>query len=123
MTRIEQILKAAIDGQQVDFAPLSREEVLLIQLSQKMAAGGADPETIRNAVDEYLRNNPIGLDPTLADPTKAAPANIVGEIKDDISKLLDTSKPYTEKGSFANLIYETLGLYVDENGDIAQKEE
>lgn len=30
---------------------------------------------------------------------------------------------YTVKGSFANQIYETLGLYVDENGDISQRED
>lgn len=92
MTRIEQIIKAALEGRQVDFAPLSREEVLLIQLSQKMAAGGADPETIRNAVDEYLRNNPIGLDDTLTDPNKAAPASAVGAIKDDYAQQIELLK-------------------------------
>lgn len=41
---------------------------------------------------------------------------------DDIELLTNKNYGYSVEGSFANMIYETLGLYVDENGDIAQRE-
>lgn len=44
------------------------------------------------------------------------------DLKSAIDLIEDTESDYTVSGSFANLIYETLGLYIDENGDINQRE-
>ena len=48
--------------------------------------------------------------------------NRISSLNEDITNIKDTEKSYTDEGSFAYLLYETLGLYVDENGDICQRE-
>lgn len=56
----------------------------------------------------------------------ASEATVSGEltaIKADLLQIEDTESDYTVTGSFANLLYETIGLYVDENGDISQRED
>lgn len=67
------------------------------------------------------------IDNTLTQTGKAADAKVTGDeldgLKEDLNTLEDTESDYTVSGSFANLIYETLGLYVDENGDINQRED
>ena len=65
----------------------------------------------------------LQLDPALTSSSAAAPADQVGQLKNAINALEDTESDYTVSGSFANLIYKTLGLYADENGDINQREE
>lgn len=69
----------------------------------------------------------IPTDDTLAVAGTAADAKAVGDelydVKSDLNLLENTESDYTVSGSFANLIYETLGLYVDENGDINQRED
>ena len=44
-------------------------------------------ENAQTHVDDYLGRNPLTLDETLTDPTKAAPADSVGELKGDIGQL------------------------------------
>lgn len=47
----------------------------------------ATPEAMQNYVNTYLEANPLQLDETLKDDKKAAPANIVGELKEDLVDL------------------------------------
>lgn len=47
----------------------------------------ATPEAMQNYVNTYLEANPLQLDETLKDDKKAAPANIVGELKEDVTYL------------------------------------
>lgn len=46
-------------------------------------------EMIQKSVDDFLNRNPLQLDPTLTDETKAAPANAVGKINDNLNILND----------------------------------
>lgn len=50
----------------------------------------ATPEAMQNYVNTYLNENPVQLDKTLTDKTKAAPANIVGELKEDLESIEPT---------------------------------
>lgn len=43
----------------------------------------ATPEAMQNYVNTYLNENPVQLDRTLKDKTKASPADIVGKIKEN----------------------------------------
>lgn len=47
-------------------------------------------ELVQNSVDDYLGRNPLQLDDSLIDSTKAAPADKVGELKSDLSHLDNT---------------------------------
>ena len=42
-------------------------------------------ENAQTHVDDYLERNPLELDETLTDSTKAAPADLVGELKGDLA--------------------------------------
>lgn len=44
-------------------------------------------QNAQNKVDDYLERNPLQLDNTLTDPTKAAPADKVGEIGTEVDEL------------------------------------
>lgn len=44
-------------------------------------------QNAQNKVDDYLERNPLQLDNTLTDPTKAAPADKVGEIGTEVTEL------------------------------------
>lgn len=44
-------------------------------------------ENAQTHVDNYLERNPLELDETLTDSTKAAPADLVGELKGDLEQL------------------------------------
>lgn len=44
-------------------------------------------ENAQTHVDDYLERNPLELDETLTDSTKAAPADLVGKLKGDIGQL------------------------------------
>ena len=46
-------------------------------------------ENAQTHVDDYLERNPLTLDETLKDSSKAAPADVVGELKDDIGQLYE----------------------------------
>ena len=50
-------------------------------------------------------------------------ADQVESVSSALNVLEDTENDYTVEGSFAYLMYETLGLYIDENGDISQRED
>lgn len=69
----------------------------------------------------------LGTDTTLSVSGMAADAKATGDeitqLKSALNTLENTESDYTVEGSFANLMYETIGLYVDENGDICQRED
>lgn len=46
-------------------------------------------ELVQNSVDDYLGRNPLQLDKTLTDSTKAAPADLVGELKGDLANIVE----------------------------------
>lgn len=48
-----------------------------------------NPDIVQNSVDNYLDHNPLQLDETLTDSTKAAPANLVGKLSGEIVDLKD----------------------------------
>lgn len=68
------------------------------QMKQGVAANS---ELLQNSVNDYLGKNPLQLDENLTDPTKAAPANKVGEIQSDVTEL---------KGDIINLTDDTSEL-------------
>lgn len=62
---------------------------IITQLLDRMDAVEeiATVEAMQGYVDDYLGRNPVQLDSTLTDPEKAAPANMVGELRDDFEML------------------------------------
>lgn len=52
----------------------------------------ATPEAMQMYVDTYLAEHPVELDETLTDNTKAAPADVVGELKEETNHALQQSK-------------------------------
>lgn len=66
---------------------------VITQLLQRMNAVEdiATPEAIQGYVEQYLNQHPIELDETLTDSKKAAPANLVGQLKDDLAELSDST--------------------------------
>lgn len=52
----------------------------------------ATPEAMQRYVDTYLAEHPVELDETLTDNTKAAPADVVGELKEETNHALQQSK-------------------------------
>lgn len=49
----------------------------------------ATPEAMKGYVEQYFNEHPMELDETLTDSKKAAPANLVGQLKEDLNKLND----------------------------------
>lgn len=79
----------------------------------------ATPEAMQGYVNEYLEANPLLLDETLTDSTKAAPANIVGDLKSDLTNLENKVNNLLSGGmsaDTANLLCSILysGIFRDE---------
>lgn len=105
---------------------------------RQMAQDAADA-TVQDLADEKdsaieeIQAQETASKTAIAQAAADARASIPGEytvLSDDVSALKtavntlkDPEKDYAVTGSFANLMYETLGLYVDENGDICQRED
>lgn len=64
---------------------------VITQLLQRMDAVEdiATPEAMKGYVEQYLKAHPTELDETLTDSKKAAPANLVGRLKEGLSNLLE----------------------------------
>lgn len=62
---------------------------IVTQLLERMASVEkiATEEAMQGYVNTYLEAHPGEIDETLTDPKKAAPASVVGELKDDISNI------------------------------------
>lgn len=63
---------------------------VITQLLQRMDAVEdiATPEAMQGYVEKYLGEHPVELDDTLTDSKKAAPANLVGQLKEDIGDVI-----------------------------------
>lgn len=79
----------------------------------------ATPEAMQGYVEAYLKQHPVELDNTLTDSKKAAPANLVGQLKEDLgnfkinnvagkSVLLEQS--ISKKYVYFNTQYKLLGF-------------
>lgn len=79
------VLLTVPDGKAI----IERYPDIITQLLDRMNAVEeiATEEAMQRYVDDYLGRNPVQLDPTLTDSTKAAPADLVGEIKGDLEQL------------------------------------
>lgn len=82
----------------------------------------ATPEAMQNYVNTYLKANPLQLDETLKNDKKAAPASIVGSLKEDLIDLGDTIG--YSKGTISPNIFDKNdidvinGGYIGEDGNI-----
>lgn len=74
----------------------------------------ATPEAMQNYVEAYLIEHPAELDETLTDNTKAAPAGMVGEMKEEISSLSEEIANKTGTGLSTEAIdkLEEVGNYL-----------
>lgn len=77
---------------------------VISQLLQRMDAVEdiATPEAMQRYVEQYLQLHPTELDETLTDSKKAAPANLVGQLKED---LVTTQKAYLINPRITNNLY------------------
>ena len=80
---------------------------IVTQLLERMASVEkiATEEAMQGYVNTYLEAHPGEIDETLTDPKKAAPASVVGELKEDINEL--------DKGNSLPNIEWVLGNYKD----------
>lgn len=94
---------------------------VITQLLQRMDAVEdiTTPEAMKGYVEQYFNEHPIELDETLADSKKAAPANLVGQLREDLgnfkinnvagkSVLLEQS--ISKKYVYFNTQYKLLGF-------------
>lgn len=69
-------------------------------------------ELVQNSVDDYLGRNPLQLDESLTDSTKAAPADKVGELKEDLSKSLNGLETFAQYVPFEHYRLNPDGTYL-----------
>lgn len=75
---------------------------IITQLLDRMNAVEeiATVEAMQGYVNDYLGRNPVQLDPTLTDSTKAAPADVVGELRSDLVNIfINREYNFTESGT------------------------
>lgn len=79
------VLLTVPDGEAIE----ERYPDIITQLLDRMNAVEeiATEEAMQGYVNDYLGRNPVQLDPTLTDSTKAAPADLVGELKGDLDEI------------------------------------
>lgn len=67
---------------------------IVTQLLERMASVEkiATEEAMQGYVNTYLEAHPGEIDETLTDPKKAAPASVVGELKEDLSEQIGSQK-------------------------------
>lgn len=86
------------------------------------------PATIEGYVSDWLDLHPEATT-TVEDGSitmaklASSLASTITSLSEEIADIQDTTSDYTVAGCFANLVYNTLGLYVDADGDIAQRED
>lgn len=70
----------------------------------------ATEEAMQGYVNTYLEAHPAEIDETLTDPKKAAPASVVGELKEDIDDLKVVTEikgsKYIQSGAYINGAFE-----------------
>lgn len=86
------------DGEPIEY----KYPDIVTQLLDRMDAVEeiATVEAMQGYVDDYLGRNPVQLDNTLTDPEKAAPADVVGELRGDLVDLQEKTfcKEYVSLG-------------------------
>lgn len=88
---------------------------IITQLLDRMDAVEeiATVEAMQGYVEKYLGEHPVQLDSTLTDPEKAAPANVVGELKGDLNEVaLSTGSAFNFTPNY------TEGHYVSADGKV-----
>lgn len=94
---------------------------VITQLLQRMDAVEdiATPEAMKGYVEQYLNEHPTELDETLTDSKKAAPANLVGQLKEDLGnfkinnvagKSVFLEQSISKKYVYFNTQYKLLGF-------------
>lgn len=94
---------------------------IVTQLLERMASVEkiATEEAMQGYVNTYLEAHPGEIDETLTDPKKAAPASVVGELKEDLNDITET-KFGVNKISASALVN---GYYIDDtNGGVCTNE-
>ena len=77
---------------------------IVTQLLERMASVEkiATEEAMQGYVNTYLEAHPGEIDETLTDPKKAAPASVVGELKEDLDDLADIYTQYLDPNTLEN---------------------
>ena len=77
----------------------------------------ANPESMQEYVDDYFNRNPMMIDRELKDSAKAAPADIVGKLSEEIG---DLNNRLFDDEQIVNLLDETKmeNAYINSNGGI-----
>lgn len=65
----------------------------------------ATPEAMQGYVNTYLAAHPAEIDPELLDPKKCAPANVVGQLKQDLNNISEISPNIASNDITDNVIY------------------
>ncbi len=75
---------------------------IVTQLLERMASVEkiATEEAMQGYVNTYLEAHPGEIDETLTDPKKAAPASVVGELKEDLDDLSESYNQVNRKNTF-----------------------
>lgn len=79
-----------LEGLEVDNPVIEQEEKdIIAQLLNRMdeVEAMATPEAMQGYVNTYLVAHPAEIDPELLDPKKCAPADVVGQLKEDLAEL------------------------------------
>lgn len=79
-----------LEGLEVDDPVIEQEEKdIIAQLLNRMdeVEAMATPEAMQGYVNTYLVAHPAEIDPELLDPKKCAPADVVGQLKEDLAEL------------------------------------
>lgn len=122
MSWVEEVIEAKNDA---EAARDEAQEVVAGAIGGIEAAGEAQVGAVNSAgatqVDAVQDKGEEVLD-SIPDDYSALSGD-VSQLKSALNTLENTESDYTVEGSFANLMYETIGLYVDENGDICQRED
>lgn len=108
-----------LEGLETTEAVVAENPDIIAQLLDKMNAVEeiATAEAMQGYVDDYLVRNPVQIDESLTDNTKAAPAGMVGELKGDLSKL---SEDIANKGGNVSASYDGNGTIVFGNSSNTQ---
>lgn len=104
------VLLTVPDGEAIE----ERYPDVITQLLDKMNAVEeiATPEAMQNYVDAYFGRNPVQLDSTLTDNTKAAPAGMVGELRGDLVNINPNN--FSEKYRiYSRNLYDDKTMYID----------
>lgn len=80
-----------LDGLETTEAVVAENPDIITQLLKRMREVEkiATKETMQEYVNTYLTEHPCEIDETLTDPKKAAPADVVGSLKEDLTSKAD----------------------------------